>query len=193
MHSHTSSSPSDLSAVSRIIPIVENRTQFERVFQLPRASAVWLRNCSLFDLSDYLERSYGHSLELYVNIDHINGIHPDAVGLRFLADHFHVVRLVSSNPRVLALGKALGLRTIQRVFAADSAGLESALETVDPAIVEMLNISPAPIIPYIFSYLLATAPLPVIGSGLLQTNQQVRAILDAGAFSVATARQDLWA
>ncbi len=192
MHSHASTPLSDQSAGSRIIPIVENRTQFERVFQLLHANAVWLRNCSPFDLSDYLERSYGRSFELYVNIDHINGIHPDAVGLRFLVDRFHVVNLVSSNPRVLALGKGLGLRTIQRVFAADSAGLEGALETLDPAIVDMLNISPAPIIPYVLSYLLAAAPLPVIGSGLLQNTQQVRAILDAGAFSVATARQDLW-
>jgi glycerol uptake operon antiterminator len=192
MHSHASTPLSDQLAGSRIIPIVENRSQFERVFLLPSANAVWLRNCNLFDLSDYLERSYGHSFELYVNIDHINGIHPDIVGLHFLIDHFHIVNLVSSNPRVLALAKGLGLRTVQRVFAADSAGLESALEAVDPAIVDMLNISPAPIIPYIRSYLLATAPLPVIGSGLLQHAQQVRTVLNAGAFSVATARQELW-
>ena len=192
MHSHSSASLSKQSADSRIIPIVENRTQFERIFQLPRVNAAWLRNCSPFDLSDYLERSYNRSFELYVNIDHVNGIHPDAVGLRFLRDHFHAMNLVSTNPRVPALGKGLGLRTIQCVFAADSAGLESTLEMVGPTIVDMLNISPAPIIPYTLSYLLAAAPLPVIGSGLLQNAQRVRAILDAGAFSVATARQGLW-
>ena len=192
MHSHSSASLADRSADSRIIPIVENRTQFERVFQLPHANAVWLRNCSLFDLSDYLERSSKRSFELYFNIDHMNGIHPDAVGLRFLADHFHTINLVSTNPRVLALGKGLGLRAIQRIFAADSAGLESALETVDPDIVDMLNISPAPIIPYIISDLAVAMPLPIIGSGLLQNAQQVRAILAVGAFSVAAARQELW-
>jgi len=137
-----------------------------------------------------LEQAFERELAVYVNIDHIDGIHPDIAGLRFLAHQLHITGIISSNPRILALAKSFDLEAIQRIFAVDSTGLEAALESVDSHLVDLLDISPALVIPYVVSHI--TLPLPFIGSGLITTIQQVQAVLRAGALRVAVARPELY-
>lgn len=187
-------SPSQDKTVLRgkILPIVESRAKFEQVFSISGIQAVLLRHCNLFEFTALLKHAQQRTIQVYVNIDHIEGIAPDAAGLRFLAHQCHVTSIVSSNPRTLVLAKDLGLQTIQRVFAMDSTGLEATLETVDTQYVDLLDIAPAPVIPHIIPYLKSVLPAPFIGSGLLHTAQQVQAVLDAGAQKAAVMRSELW-
>src|SRR5258707_2272346 len=177
---------------SKIIPIIENRLQFTQVLDSSHTGSVLLRHCNLFDFTPLLEEAHRRRLTVYVNIDHIDGIHADSAGLRYLAQQMRVTGIVSNHPRNLALGKNFGLETIQRIFAVDSTGLEMALETVDKAYVDLLDISPALVIPYIVPSLTMSLPLPFIASGLISTPQQVKAVLRSGASAVAVSRPELW-
>lgn len=179
-----------LSAEQKTIPVIENRLQFVRALDTPHVSAILLRHCNLFEFKSMLENAHERELAIYVNVDHIDGIHPDSAGLRYLTHSLHITGIISSNPRILALGKAFDLETIQRIFAVDSTGLEVALESVDSRYVDLLDISPALVIPYVVSQ--TTLPLPFIGSGLIYTFQQVQAVFRAGALRVAVARTELW-
>lgn len=179
-----------LSAEQKTVPVIENRLQFVRALDTPRVSAILLRHCNLFEFKSMLENAHERELAIYVNVDHIDGIHPDSAGLRYLTHSLHITGIISSNPRILALAKAFDLETIQRIFAVDSTGLEVALESVDSQYVDLLDISPALVIPYVVSQ--TTLPLPFIGSGLIYTFQQVQAVLRAGALRVAVARPELW-
>jgi glycerol uptake operon antiterminator len=188
----TRSSKSLLSVSDRqkIIPVIENRTEFLRALNTPQISTIVLRHCNLLDLRPILDHALEREVAVYVNVDHIDGIHPDSAGLRFLAHQLHIVGIVSSNPRILTLGKGFELETIQRLFAVDSTGLETALETIDSHHVDLLDISPALVIPYVVSH--TVLPLPFIGSGLISTLQQVQSVLRAGALRVTTARSELY-
>jgi glycerol uptake operon antiterminator len=179
-----------VSAQQKTIPVIENRTLFSRALDASQITTILLRHCNLFELRPMLDHAYEREVAVYVNVDHIDGIHPDTAGLRYLAHQLHIAGIVSSNPRILALGKSFDLETVQRLFAVDSTGLEAALESVDTHHVDLLDISPALVIPYIVSQ--TTLPLPFIGSGLIFTFQQVQAVLRAGALHVAVARPELW-
>lgn len=181
-----------LSVECKTIPVIENRVQFVHAFNIPQVKTVLLRHCNLFELTTLLQQAHQHELSVYVGVDQIGGIHPDSAGLRYLADHLHVTGIVSNNLRILALGKSFGLETIQRIFAVDSTGLEAALESVDRQYVDLLDISPALVVPYVVPHLVTPLPLPFIGSGLIYTSQQVQAVLRAGASGVAVARPELW-
>jgi len=172
----TRSSKSLLSVSDRqkIIPVIENRTEFLRALNAPQISTVLLRHCNLLDLKPIIDHAFEHEVAVYVNVDHIDGIHPDSAGLRFL----------------LALAKGFELETIQRLFAVDSTGLETALESVDSHHVNLLDISPALVIPYVVSH--TVLPLPFIGSGLISTFQQVQSVLRAGALRVTATRPELY-
>ena len=129
---------------------------------------------------------------MYVNVDHIDGIHADSAGLRYLADTLKVTGIISNHPRILSLGKDFGLETIQRIYAVDSTGLEMALDSVDTRYVDLLDISPGLVTPYLNAQTLAQLPLPYIASGLIHTPQQVQAVLQSGAVGVAVTRPELW-
>lgn len=176
----------------RTIPAIENRVQFAHVFDMPQIGAVVLRHCNLFEFAPLLERAHRQRLAVYVNIDHIEGIHADPAGLSYLAHQLHCAGIISSNPRTLLLAKQTGMETIQRIFAADSTGLYTALETVDTMAVDLLDISPALVIPHLLPFLDEPLPLPVIGSGLIHTQQQVQEAIRAGAAGVIVTRSDLW-
>ena len=188
----TRSSKSLLSVSDRqkIIPVIENRTEFLRALNAPQISTIVLRHCNLLDLRPILDHAFEREVAVYVNVDHIDGIHPDSAGLRFLAHQLHIAGIVSSNPRILTLGKGFELETIQRLFAVDSTGLETALESVDSQNVDLLDISPALVIPYVVSH--TVLPLPFIGSGLISTFQQVQSVLRAGALRVTATRPELY-
>ncbi len=179
-----------LSTQCKVIPLVENRTQLMRVLDTHNTNAIFLRHCNLFELADPLEQVQRRSIATYVSIDHIDGIHADNAGLQYLTHTLHIDGIVSSHPRTLALGKALGLETIQRIFALDSTGIEAALESVNTSFVDILDISPALVVPYITSHLQGTRPF--IASSLVQTTQQIHAVLYAGAIAVVVARDALW-
>jgi len=188
----TRSSKSLLSVSDRhkIIPVIENRSQFLRALNAPQISTIFLRHCNLLDLRPNLDQAFDRDLAVFVYVDHIDGIHPDSAGLRFLAHQLHITGIVSSNPRILSLGKGFELETIQRLFAVDSTGIETALDSVDDRHVDLLDISPALVIPYVVSHMVL--PLPFIGSGLISTFQQVQSVLRAGALRVTTARSELY-
>ena len=192
MITQSSRSLLDISSQCKTIPIIENRVHFTQVLDISQIKAILLRHCNLFELTSLLHNAHRRALSVYVYSDHIDGIHADSAGLRYLAEQLQVTGILSNHPRILSLGKSFGLETIQRIFAVDSTGLEMALETVDKAYVDLLDVSPALVIPYIVPSLTKLLPLPFIASGLISTPQQVKAVLRSGASGVAVSRPELW-
>lgn len=174
---------------SKVIPVVENRAQVQQVLKTSACKVVLLRHCNPLELAPLLHQA-GQQYAFYVNVDHIEGVHVDVAGLHYLANTLGIAGILSANPRTLVIGKTEGLETVLRIFAADSTGLESALESFDPAYVDLLDVSPAPAIPSIIPPLTRILPRPFIGSGLISTSEQVQAVLNAGAIGVVLAQNE---
>lgn len=174
------------------VPIIENRIQFAQVLHTSCTSVILLRHCNIFEIAPLLQDARRSGIAIYVYVDHIDGIHPDAAGIHYLAQHLHITGILSNHARTLAIGKSFDLETVQRIFAIDSTGLEMALESVDIQATNLLDIAPALVVPYVASTLKALLPLPFMASGLISTSRQVQAVLRAGALCVAVSRPELW-
>ncbi len=176
----------------RVIPIVESRPQFLAALKTQPYQVILVRNCDLFDMRSLCQQAAYHGDAVFVNIDHIAGIHADAAGIHYLAEHLHITGIISSNMKVLQLGKAADLSTMLHIYAADSAGLESALDGIDTTAVDLLDVSPALVVPYITPALADTLPCPFIASGLISHRKHMQAVLRAGALGVAVLQPELW-
>jgi glycerol uptake operon antiterminator len=174
----------------KIIPVVENRTQFLLALDSSHVTAIFLRHCNLFDLRALLENARERELAVYVHMDHIDGIAPDTAGFRYLATQLHITGVISSHGKVLAQAKSFDMETVQRIYAVDSTGLEVALESIDEEQIDVLAISPALVIPYVVPQ--TPLHLPFIGSGFVSTAQHVQRVLRAGAIGVTVTRPELW-
>jgi len=181
----------DLLTWYRVIPIVENQAQLMRVAKMSHYRVLLLSHCSIFDLLPWLPDRKSDGPAIYVDIDHVSGVHADAAALHYLAEQIQAAGILSANPRVLETAKTFGLETILHLFAADSTGLENTLETVDLTPIDLFSVSPGLVIPHILPPLTSVLPLHFIGSGLISTDRQVQAILDAGAIGVAVRQNDL--
>jgi Glycerol-3-phosphate responsive antiterminator (mRNA-binding) len=181
----------DLFSLSQVVPLIDSYTQFASLLkQSGSAGMLMLYRCNVLELGLLSDQAQRKGYSVYVNIDHISGVHADPAGIRYLIDTVHVAGIESTNVKVLALAKVAQLATVLHVYAADSTGLASALDAADPQIVDLLDISPALAIPYIYPPLSHALPLPFIGSGLISTATQVQSILGAGALGVLVAQTD---
>ena len=81
MITQSSRSLLDISAQCKTIPIIENRLHFTQVLDISQIKATLLRHCNLFELTSLLHNAHRRALSVYVNIDHIDGIHADFAGL----------------------------------------------------------------------------------------------------------------
>lgn len=192
MLTQSSRSLLNLPAQNRVVPVVETRVQFVQALEVSQVRAMLLRHCNLFEFTALLESAHRCGCAVYVNVDHIDGIHADAAGLRYIAERLRVTGIASNHPKILSTGKQFGLETIQRIFAVDSTGLEMALESVDTSYIDMLDFSPALVVPYVMPQLQSSFSLPFMASGLLYTAEQLQAVLHTGVHAVAVSRPELW-
>ncbi len=127
---------------------------------------------------------------IYVNVDLVGGIASDASGLRFLSRH--VEGIISTHRHVIELSKASGLITIQRLFAIDSGAVERGLKLIRRAEPQFVEILPALAYCEIAEQYSEVLDLPVLAGGLLKSQRDISAILEAGAVGVSTSHQGLW-
>jgi glycerol uptake operon antiterminator len=127
---------------------------------------------------------------IYVNVDLVGGIAADASGLRFLSGR--VEGIISTHRHVIELAKSSGLITIQRLFAIDSGAVERGLKLIRRAEPQFVEILPALAYCEIAEQYSEVLDLPVLAGGLLKSQRDISAILDAGAVGVSTSHQGLW-
>jgi glycerol uptake operon antiterminator len=127
---------------------------------------------------------------IYVNVDLVGGIAADASGLRFLSRH--VEGIISTHRHVIELSKTSGLITIQRLFAIDSGAVERGLKLIRRAEPQFVEILPALAYCEIAEQYSDVLDLPVLAGGLLKSQRDISAILEAGAVGVSTSHQGLW-
>jgi glycerol uptake operon antiterminator len=192
MLAQTKHSLTEVLSRNKVIPVVENRTQFLSALTMSAHKVIFLRNCDLFDLKPLCQQAAQQSYLLYVNVDRMSGIHPDAAGLDYLVEQLHITGITSTNLKTLTLGKSLGLHTMLHIFAADSTGLESAVEMVNVAAVDLFNVSPALVVPCIAETLTTLLSRPFIASGLISTRRQIQAVVQTGALGVVVPQPELW-
>jgi glycerol uptake operon antiterminator len=192
MLTQASTSLLNLPARHVLVPVVETRAQFHQALETPAVRVLLLHHCNIFEFSTLLDRAFRAGCSVYVNIDHIDGVYPDAAGFRYLGERLHVRGVLSSHPKVLASAKESGLETIQRIFAIDSTGLRLSLASVEPACVDMLDFAPAGVLPHIMPRLQPCLTLPYMASGLLCTGEQLQAVLGTGVRAVAVSDLDRW-
>jgi glycerol uptake operon antiterminator len=127
---------------------------------------------------------------IYVNVDLVGGIAADASGLRFLSGR--VEGIISTHRHVIELAKSSGLITIQRLFAIDSGAVERGLKLIRRAEPQFVEILPALAFCEIAGQYSDVLDLPVLAGGLLKSQRDISAILEAGAVGVSTSHQGLW-
>ncbi|MDZ7837369.1 MAG: glycerol-3-phosphate responsive antiterminator [Actinomycetota bacterium] len=101
--------------------------------------------------------------------------------------------IASSSPKVINYAKKLGFTIVQTLFMFDTKSLEKGIELIQQSKPHFIDIRPGT------SYLIIEKTLknrisniPIICSGLIQKESDIKNILSKNATAVTTSNQALW-
>jgi glycerol uptake operon antiterminator len=122
---------------------------------------------------------------VFVHVDMIKGITNDYQGVRVFQEFARPDGIITTHAHTVGHAKKLAIPVIQRIFLLDSLSVESGLSQVMHSDADAVEVLPG-ILPEAIAYLSRRIPRPLIAGGLIKTDEEVRAAIQAGATSVSS-------
>jgi glycerol uptake operon antiterminator len=127
-----------------------------------------------------------------VNLDLLSGFSRDAINAEYLAA-CGAAGIVSTHGEVLRASRKLGLITVQRTFALDSAAIEAGLRTIRQFTPDAIEILPAVAAPRVLARFREVHPhLRIVAGGLITDLKEVETLLAAGIDAVSVSDSGFW-
>lgn len=176
----------------KVIPAVKRITDLPVVFATSKAAVIILLGGSINELDEIKRASQKYPDKVFLmHIDLLNGVGKDAEGIRFLKQvGFHGI--VSVKSQLLHVAQEFEMLTVQRLFLLDSESVKSGeklLKKISPDAIEIL---PAVVPKFVIQEYAKITEQPLLGGGLLRTEEDVKIALDKGFDGVTVSRQNLW-
>ena len=153
---------------------------------------VLLERGSLLAMLGPLASAAHQGIAVFVNLDAVEGLAPDAAALAFLATDLRFAGVLSVKPHALRDASRFRLRVVQRIHAIDSTGLQTGLSSIVSPAPYAIAIAPAVAVPLVMPSIRALSQAPVWGTGFVTSAGQAREILEAGAAVVSSSRIEVW-
>ena len=174
-----------------LLPAIRDSTSLHHALDLGYRQLL-LERGSLLAMVGPLAATARQGVAIFVNLDAVEGLAADSAALAFLATDLGFSGVLSVKPHLLRDASRFRLRTIQRIHALDSTGLETGLNSIGRPAPYAIAIAPAVAIPQVIATIRQKTNAPVWGTGFISTAEQATAVLVAGADVVASARPEVW-
>lgn len=125
-----------------------------------------------------------------VHIDFIDGLASREIAVDWIRENTLADGIISTKPKLLRRAKERGLFTILRFFLLDSKAIESAMQNIEQASPDMVEILPGIATEY-FHTVAENYNLPVIAGGLISDRKRVLAAFKAGATAISSSNLEL--
>lgn len=173
-----------------VIAGVRSPKQLKEAIDSP-TEVIFLLCGSIYNLEMMVNHIKQAGKSAFVHLDLIKGYGQDSYFIKYLADDIHPAGVISTKNSLLQRAKQDGLMTIQRVFMLDSAALEVSLNAVRKVRPDAVEVLPG-VVPKLITRVDEALNIPIITGGFIQTAEEVRAGLEAGALSCSTSDPELW-
>lgn len=173
-----------------IIAAVRSEDNLERVIQ-SETKVVFMLFGNIGELEEQCRLLNEAGKLIFLHIDLIDGLRPDAVGMKYIAERMKPAGIITTKGSCVRIAHDLGMFAIQRVFMLDSSALKSGIQNVSscrPNLVEIL--------PGVCEKALTMARdhmgTPFIAGGFIESKEEIISALRSGAVAVSTSSEDLW-
>lgn len=183
----------DLTGILRGAPViaaVRGQEALERAVRSP-VRVVFLLGGDPFTLPGRVAMAQDAGKLAFVHLDLVEGISRDAAGVQWIARSIRPTGVLSTRAPLLKAASGEGLLTVLRIFMVDASSLATGARMVKgcrPALVEVMP----GLVTRAIRRLGEMIDAPVIAGGMLETPEDVRAALEAGALAASTSGETLW-
>lgn len=151
---------------------------------------IFLLHSNIMTVQQYIKEIHSAGKKAFVHVDFAEGIGKDRYGLEFLAKQ-GVDGILTTRTNIVKAAKEYGLITVQRFFIVDSHSLGTSVDSIKISKPDIIEIMPGVVTKKIKEFA-DKASMPIIAGGLVETVEEVKAALVAGADVVSTGEADLW-
>ncbi|AJY75164.1 glycerol-3-phosphate responsive antiterminator [Paenibacillus beijingensis] len=174
-------------------PVIASITE-ER--QVEKAAACGVRRVNLMtgtinNLGQIVGRLHDSGKQVFVHVEMVGGIGRDAAAIQYLANAFKIDGIITTKSNAVATAKQVGISSIQRVFAIDSAAVETALRMIKSCGPDEVELMPG-LMPRIIREMKMKIKQPLIVGGLIRHDDEIKAALESGADYVSIGNDYFW-
>jgi len=177
--------------IGAMLPAVRDGASLNQALDLGYRQ-VLIERGSLLAMVGPLAGAARQGIAIFVNLDAVEGLAPDSAALAFLATDLGFSGVLSVKPHLLKDASRFRLRTVQRIHALDSTGLETGLNSIVSPPPYAIAVAPAVAVPQVMPAIRAATRTPIWGTGFVTTAEQANEVLAAGADVVSSGRLELW-
>lgn len=174
-----------------IIPAIRNPRDIHDAIASP-SQIIFLLTGNIYNLKTMVDYINSAGKYAFVHLDLLKGYAQDHYFVRYLKEKIHPEGVISTRNSLIVHAKKEGLLTIQRLFLLDSSALEVTLTSAKKIKPDAVEILPG-IAPKIISRVRAgLTSTPIITGGFVETEEEVKAAINAGSYSSSTSYKPLW-
>lgn len=151
---------------------------------------IFLLHSNIMTVHQYIKEIHSAGKKAFIHVDFAEGIGKDRYGLEFLAKQ-GVDGVLTTRTNIVKTAKEYGLITVQRFFIVDSHSLCTSVESIKISKPDIIEIMPGVVTKKIKEFA-EKANMPIIAGGLVESVEEVKAALAAGANVVSTGEAALW-
>lgn len=175
------------------LPVIASITKPEQLEAAlrSRVKRVNLMTGDIVKLSGIVGDLHRAEKRVYVHLEMVGGIGRDSSAVQYLADNFGIDGIITTKSNAVAAARQAGIQSIQRIFAIDSAAVETAIKMIGQAQPNEVELMPG-LMPRIIRYLKSKVGRPLIVGGLIRSEEEIREALESGADHVSIGDAKFW-
>ena len=154
-----------------------------------KSDVIFLLNGDICDLKRNVLYAHDRGKKIFIHFDLANGLGKDESAVKFVADFIKPDGIISTKTSIIRAAKQKGLMTVFRVFIIDSQGVKTAVSNIEKTDCDFVEVMPGVIPGVIKSF--AKLNKKLIAGGLISSEEEVSAALNAGAIAVSTSCENL--
>ena len=174
----------------KILPVVREMQGFEKIMGSNYTYIVIL-GIHIGQLRSVMRFAEKQHKKILLHADLVSGLRHDEYAAEFLCDEVRPEGIISTSTKVIQTAKKKGVMGIQRLFLLDSMALDTNLKMLQNSNPDYIEALPG-ILPNIITEIKEATEIPVLTGGLIRSEEDMEASLQAGADAVTTSRKSLW-
>lgn len=174
----------------KILPASANMKEFERFLKSSYETGVFL-DMHIAQLKHINEMARQHGKKMIYHVDLIHGIKNDEFATEYICQEFKPFGLISTKGSVILKAKQKGVVAVQRMFLIDSHAIEKSIKLIQKTQPDYLEVLPGAM-PKMITEIKERVNIPIFAGGLIRTEEDVHAALNAGAAAITTSKRELW-
>jgi glycerol uptake operon antiterminator len=156
-----------------------------------RAHNIFILNGDIFNIRKMVESVKEKGKNAFIHIDFLEGIGRDNRAIDYIAEVIMPSGIISTRSQSIKHAKEKGIFTIQRFFLIDSLSYDTTVKTAHAVQPDLIEIMPA-LMPSVMERICRDLSIPVIAGGLIETQDDIKVVLNSGPIAASTGKKALW-